>query len=44
VESGLVSITPLRLDLTDGAELARLQKERPLQGAAGPVRTQLVSS
>jgi hypothetical protein len=40
----MVSITPLRLDLTDGAELARLHKERPLQDVAGPVRTQLVSS
>ena len=30
VEHGLVSITPLRLDLTDEAELARLRAERPL--------------
>jgi 5'-nucleotidase len=35
VERGLVSITPLRLDLTDGAQLARLRKEHPLQGDAG---------
>ena len=32
VERGLVSITPLRLDLTDAAELGRLREERPLPG------------
>ena len=32
VERGLVSITPLRLDLTDAAELVRLRAERPLPG------------
>jgi 5'-nucleotidase len=30
VERGLVSITPLRLDLTDADALARLRKEHPL--------------
>ncbi len=30
VERGLVSITPLRLDLTDAAELGRLRTDRPL--------------
>jgi 5'-nucleotidase len=30
VERGLVSITPLRLDLTDATELARLRRKHPL--------------
>ncbi len=32
MERGLVSITPLRLDLTDAAELARMREERPVTG------------
>jgi 5'-nucleotidase len=30
VENGLVSLTPLRLDLTAGDELARIALEQPL--------------
>jgi 5'-nucleotidase len=30
VERGLISITPLRLDLTDGAALERARVEHPL--------------
>jgi 5'-nucleotidase len=44
VERGLVSITPLRLDLTDGAQLARLRKVHPLHGEVGPLHTRVTTS
>ena len=34
MNQGFISITPLRLDLTDHAELARLQKQHPFQEGA----------
>ena len=36
VGQGLVSLTPLRLDLTDEAQLARVKVEQPLTGGTGP--------